>query len=178
MKNPELSHAHAAAPDFIDYFIDSGNFLNIAQEPLRERNCVFCNIAHGEDPSTDLLYKDDNYVAFRSIRPAASHHYLIIPKSHIKDAVGLGAQHVPMLDEMEAIANDVLTQLGGDSRTARIGYHWPPFISVSHLHLHAIAPADDLSIKASILFQPGSKWFRTTQEVVSRIKARAVKPSL
>ncbi|GBM91489.1 hypothetical protein AVEN_140911-1 [Araneus ventricosus] len=77
-------------------YIEPNVIQEIPPEFNRQRNCVFCDIAHGDDPKADLLYKDDNFVAFRNITPAATHHYLIIPRDHIKDAIDLGPHHIPM----------------------------------------------------------------------------------
>ncbi|GIY60016.1 hypothetical protein CEXT_355041 [Caerostris extrusa] len=94
------------------------------------------------------LESDDSYLAFRNITPAASHHYLIIPKEHIRDAVDLKPHHIPMrmlekiihkkhltfnvkrkdlptkpvsfaVYQMEAIAQGVLRQQGAASRNKR-----------------------------------------------------------
>ncbi|GFY54051.1 hypothetical protein TNIN_175161 [Trichonephila inaurata madagascariensis] len=62
---------------------------------------------------------------------------------------------------MEAIAAEILKQQGAVDMATRIGYHWPPFISINHLHLHVIAPEEELSIKAKVIFQPSTKWFLT-----------------
>ncbi|RHZ88604.1 hypothetical protein Glove_22g215 [Diversispora epigaea] len=48
-------------------------------------NCIFCKIASGNNPSTTLLYSDESVVAFDDISPAAEHHFLVIPKKHIKN---------------------------------------------------------------------------------------------
>ncbi|CAL1283148.1 unnamed protein product [Larinioides sclopetarius] len=144
-------------------YIEPNIIQEIPPEFNLQRKCVFCDIAHGDDPKTDLLYKDDNFVAFRNITPAATHHYLIIPKDHIKDGVNLGLHHIPMLQQMENIAYEVLKQQGALAMPSRVGYHWPPFISVPHLHLHVIAPEKELSIRPRILFQPGTRWFLTTE---------------
>lgn len=40
-----------------------------------------------------------------------------------------------------------------------LGFHWPPFHMVSHLHLHVIAPADQMGFIARNMFRPNSMWF-------------------
>ena len=44
----------------------------------------------------------------------------------------------------------------------RVGFHWPPFISVSHLHLHLIYPASTISGLPKYIgeFHPRAWWFR------------------
>ncbi|HEY4298111.1 MAG TPA: HIT domain-containing protein, partial [Paraburkholderia sp.] len=42
-------------------------------------NCLFCKIAAGEIPSTKV-HEDEEFVAFRDIRPAAETHVLVIPR--------------------------------------------------------------------------------------------------
>lgn len=37
--------------------IDPNVILEVTPEFNRQRNCVFCDIAHGDDPKADLLYK-------------------------------------------------------------------------------------------------------------------------
>ncbi|KAF0289512.1 Histidine triad nucleotide-binding protein 3 [Amphibalanus amphitrite] len=40
----------------------------------------------------------------------------------------------------------------------RLGFHWPPFHLVSHLHLHAIEPASQMSLISRMMFRHGL-WF-------------------
>ncbi|KAF8783369.1 Histidine triad nucleotide-binding protein 3 like protein [Argiope bruennichi] len=79
---------------------------------------------------------------------------------------------------METIAYEILKQQGAGCMPSRVGYHWPPFISVAHLHLHAIAPEKELSIRPRILFQPGTRWFLTTKEVIAKIRNKRMISSL
>ncbi len=51
-------------------------------------NCLFCKIAAGEIPSTKV-HEDEEFVAFRDIRPAAETHVLVIPAQTHRDAVEL-----------------------------------------------------------------------------------------
>ncbi|XP_054707633.1 adenosine 5'-monophosphoramidase HINT3-like isoform X2 [Uloborus diversus] len=83
----------------------------------RQKECVFCCIAYGEDPSTSILYEDDNFVAFPNITPAATHHYLIIPKEHIRDGSKLSVEYIPKLRMMEAIGRNVLAQQGAGAKS-------------------------------------------------------------
>lgn len=54
--------------------------------------CIFCKICTGEAPS-DMVYQDDEIAIFKDIKPAAKHHYLAIPKIHIKNAKYLTLDH-------------------------------------------------------------------------------------
>lgn len=45
-------------------------------------DCIFCRIAAREVPA-DIVYEDDEHVAFRDIHPAAPLHALVIPKRHV-----------------------------------------------------------------------------------------------
>ena len=44
--------------------------------------CIFCQIVAGNIPS-DILYQDEEVIAFRDINPQAPTHIVIIPKTHI-----------------------------------------------------------------------------------------------
>lgn len=45
-------------------------------------DCLFCKMIAGEI-KPDVVYEDDNVLAFRDINPQAPVHLLIIPKTHI-----------------------------------------------------------------------------------------------
>ena len=44
--------------------------------------CIVCMIANKEIPS-DIVYEDDQILAFRDLEPQAPVHVLIVPKKHI-----------------------------------------------------------------------------------------------
>lgn len=56
----------------------------------KKKMCIFCEI---EKTDTEILYKDDEIIAFRDIKPAAKFHFLIIPKIHIKNTKALTTNH-------------------------------------------------------------------------------------
>ena len=45
-------------------------------------DCVFCRIVAGEIPG-DVVYRDNDVVAFRDINPQAPVHVVVVPRKHI-----------------------------------------------------------------------------------------------
>lgn len=45
--------------------------------------CIFCKIVQKEIPA-NIVYEDDNFLAFLDIRPVNKWHTLIIPKKHYR----------------------------------------------------------------------------------------------
>ncbi|XP_046658450.1 adenosine 5'-monophosphoramidase HINT3-like isoform X1 [Homalodisca vitripennis] len=112
---------------------------------------------------------DDELVVFPDIKPAAPHHYLVVPKSHLLNAKQLGPEHKPLVENMIETAKRILEEKGCDLANASLGFHWPPFNMISHLHLHAIAPQSEMGFAAKLMFRPDSWWFVTPQYVLSRL---------
>lgn len=48
-----------------------------------DTRCVFCRIA-AKDEQASILYEDADFVCFRDRNPAATHHYLLIPRLHLR----------------------------------------------------------------------------------------------
>ena len=48
-----------------------------------KEDCIFCKIAKKEI-KTNIVYEDDNFIAFLDVNPRAEGHTLIIPKKHYK----------------------------------------------------------------------------------------------
>lgn len=44
--------------------------------------CIFCKIINKE-VKAEIVYEDDNVLAFKDIKPKSSVHILVIPKEHI-----------------------------------------------------------------------------------------------
>ena len=50
--------------------------------------CLFCKIIEGDIPA-DIVFRNDNVVAFNDINPQAPTHVLVIPTVHTENAAGL-----------------------------------------------------------------------------------------
>ena len=102
-------------------------------------DCIFCRIAAGDVPA-DVVAQDDDFVAFRDVRPLAPVHVLVIPRSHVAS-----------LDEAEALSPKAsaraLAFIAATARSAGVaetGYrvitNTGPHAGqeVMHLHWHVI----------------------------------------
>ena len=46
-------------------------------------DCIFCKIINKEIPS-DIVYEDEEILAFKDIAPKAPVHIIVIPKKHVE----------------------------------------------------------------------------------------------
>ncbi|XP_038220507.1 histidine triad nucleotide-binding protein 3-like [Zerene cesonia] len=135
---------------------------------VEKSSCIFCNIVNKLE-NTEILYEDDFVCVFRDIKPASKYHILTIPKRHIEDAKALTPADKDLVEKMLTVAKDMLAQNNLSIEDARFGYHWPPFRSVRHLHLHTIAPESQMGLLAKMIFKKDSYWFVSPDYVASRL---------
>jgi len=107
-------------------------------------NCLFCQIVQGKIPA-EIVYQDENLMAFRDIRPMAPTHILIIPKKHLvsphdltespEDAMLVGRLILlaKKLAEREGLAGE------GYKLLLRVGKNGGQ--EVPHMHWHLIGGA-------------------------------------
>lgn len=102
-------------------------------------DCLFCKIARGEIPSTEV-YSDAEFYAFRDIHPAAPSHVLLIPRKHIARISDAGAEDERLMGRMLLRANDIARQEG----IAEDGFRYVISCNrhggqlVFHIHLHIL----------------------------------------
>ncbi|XP_076058437.1 adenosine 5'-monophosphoramidase HINT3-like isoform X2 [Oratosquilla oratoria] len=134
--------------------------------------CIFCKIVDGKEPN-NIVHQDEELVVFPDRRPAAPHHYLVVSREHLRDAKSLGSQHKKLIENQVRVGLEVLQDQGGNTDTARLGYHWPPFHTVSHLHLHVIAPEAEMGFIARGIFKKDSFWFVSPEFVLERLSEKS-----
>ena len=74
-------------------------------------DCVFCKIAAGE-MDTELLYEDEDIVAFEDINPRAPTHLLIIPRKHIATLDELQGEDYHLVGDIYRVANQLAEEAG------------------------------------------------------------------
>lgn len=136
-----------------------------------DSKCIFCKITGGQEGGTELLHVDEDLVCFRDIRPGALHHYLVVPKKHVGNCKTLSKDDVQLVKNMVAIGKNVLQKNNvTDLEDTRMGFHWPPFCSISHLHLHVLAPANQLGFLSRMIYRINSYWFITADQLIERLQ--------
>ena len=101
--------------------------------------CIFCRIVAGEVPG-DIVYQDEDFLAFRDISPQAPTHLLIIPKIHITSSAQLAEEQQELAGRLIIIAKNLAEKEEIDKRGYRIVMNCGPDggQAVPHLHLHLI----------------------------------------
>jgi len=106
--------------------------------------CLFCKIADGEIPGT-RVYEDDEFVAFRDIRPAAETHVLVIPRRHIPTLADCTESDESLLGRMVLLVARLAKDLGVSYTGGDTGYRTVVNTGpgggqeVYHLHAHLLA---------------------------------------
>jgi len=101
-------------------------------------DCLFCKMVAG-DIKPDIIYQDDQVLAFRDISPQAPVHILVIPKRHVTT--------LNDLDDATLAGHILLTaiQIAQQQGFAEAGYrtvfncNQDGGQAVYHLHLHLLA---------------------------------------
>ncbi|XP_020386753.1 histidine triad nucleotide-binding protein 3 [Rhincodon typus] len=139
--------------------------------PEFDRKCIFCRIGNREE-SVDLLHWDDQFACFRDIRPGAPHHYLVVPRKHIANCKSLKKEHISVVQKMVNIGKNALQQNGiDDLADVRLGFHLPPFCTITHLHLHVMAPASQMGFISRMIYRVNSYWFITVDQLIENLKS-------
>ena len=102
-------------------------------------DCIFCRIISGEIPS-DILYQDEQVVAFRDINPKAPVHLLLVPRKHIESLAELSEDEASIMGHLVAVANRLAREAGISDKGYRLVVNSGPEggQEVPHLHLHLL----------------------------------------
>lgn len=103
---------------------------------------IFSKIIRKEIPA-DIVYEDDEILAFKDIHPIAPVHILIIPKKPIESIAHMEAGDLPLIGKMFLAARDIARDLNisekGYKLLIRVGRDGGQ--EVPHLHLHLLGGA-------------------------------------
>ncbi|PYS99376.1 MAG: histidine triad nucleotide-binding protein [Acidobacteria bacterium] len=107
---------------------------------MKVDDCIFCKIAAGEIPSTNV-FEDDVCVAFNDLSPQAPEHILIIPRDHIDSLDKADASNKAPLGHLLLTAAEIAREKGFAENGYRvvINTNSDGGQTVFHLHVHLLA---------------------------------------
>ncbi len=98
---------------------------------------IFGKIARGE-MEADLVYEDEQCVAFRDINPQAPTHIQIIPRKEIPKVTDLTEEDESLVGHLLRVAKKIATQEGLEDFRLVINNGAGAGQSVFHLHVHLL----------------------------------------
>lgn len=101
---------------------------------------IFDKIIAKEIPA-DILYEDDNVLAFKDINPQAPIHFLVIPKKQIVTANDITEENAETVGLLYVAAAKIATKLGfaNDGYRCVMNCNQHGGQTVYHIHLHVLA---------------------------------------
>jgi Diadenosine tetraphosphate (Ap4A) hydrolase and other HIT family hydrolases len=101
--------------------------------------CLFCRIASGE-VEADVLFSDEQVVAFRDVNPQAPVHFLVVPRKHMVSTLDLSVQDAQLLYAIFAAINKVAAREGISASGMRILTNVGRDAEqiVKHMHFHVL----------------------------------------
>ena len=102
-------------------------------------DCLFCKIVSGEIPA-DIVYQDEQVLAFRDISPQAPTHILTIPKRHITTINDIAEEDAALIGQMVLTAKKLAAQEGltEDGYRLTMNCNENGGQTVYHIHLHLL----------------------------------------
>ena len=104
--------------------------------PMADKT-LFQKIADREIPA-DLVYEDEQAVAFRDINPAAPVHILVVPRKPIPRADAVEPEDEPLVGHLFTVARRVAAQEGLSDYRLVVNCGAGAGQTVFHLHVHLL----------------------------------------
>jgi histidine triad (HIT) family protein len=101
-------------------------------------NCLFCKILRKEIPS-EVVFENEDVMAFNDITPQAPVHILIIPKTHISSPLEINDSNSIIAGKMISAAADIAKEKLLDGYRLVLNCNEIAGQSVFHIHCHLLS---------------------------------------
>lgn len=101
---------------------------------------IFTKIINKEIPA-NIVYEDDEVLAFRDISPQAPEHILVIPKKEIPTVNDIEEADAALVGKLFLTAKKIAKDLGFDEKGYRLvmNCNEDGGQTVNHIHMHILA---------------------------------------
>ena len=102
-------------------------------------DCLFCKMVAGEI-QPDVVYENEEVLAFRDVNPQAPTHVLVIPKTHIATTNDLNGENAAIVGKLYLAARQIAEEEGiaGPGYRMVMNCNAGAGQSVYHIHLHVL----------------------------------------
>ena len=102
-------------------------------------DCLFCKIRDGEIQG-DIVFENDDVLAFNDVNPQAPVHVLIIPKKHISTVNDIDAGDEVIMGKLYSVAKVIAAQRGiaDDGYRLVVNCNEKAGQTVFHIHMHLL----------------------------------------
>jgi histidine triad (HIT) family protein len=102
-------------------------------------DCLFCKIRDGEIPG-EVVYENDDVLAFRDVNPQAPTHILVIPRKHIPTTNDLETADAGVVGKMMLAAKKIAADEGfaADGYRLVLNCNEGAGQTVFHIHMHLL----------------------------------------
>jgi len=102
-------------------------------------DCLFCKIRDGEIQG-DIVFENDDVLAFNDVNPQAPVHVLIIPKKHISTVNDMDAGDEVIMGKLFSVAKMIAAQQGvaDDGYRLVVNCNEKAGQTVFHIHMHLL----------------------------------------
>ena len=103
-------------------------------------DCLFCKIRDGEIQG-DIVFENDDVLAFNDVNPQAPVHVLIIPKKHISAVNDMTDADELVMGKLFSAAKIIASQqeVSEDSYRLVVNCNQKAGQTVFHIHMHMLA---------------------------------------
>jgi len=102
-------------------------------------DCIFCKMVNGEI-KPEIIYENDDVLAFRDTNPQATTHVLVIPKKHISTTNDLQPEDAELMGKLILGAKKVaeIDKLSERGYRMVLNCNEEAGQTVFHIHLHVL----------------------------------------
>ncbi len=102
-------------------------------------DCIFCKIINKQIPS-QIVYEDDEIIAFKDIEPVAPVHVLVVPKKHIASVLEISEEDKILIGKIYTVIQKLAIELGIDKDGFRVVTNCGENAgqTVKHIHFHLL----------------------------------------
>lgn len=137
-------------------------------------DCIFCRIHQRIEPGS-IIFENEEFVVFKTRGAVVeSAHLLVTPREHIKNLESLtGGDDALLVERMIDLGGKSLELVKeGYSIGAQYSFHIPPWNSIDHLHLHALATPEKKNFIGMFKYLPGTMWCTNAADIIAKLRTQ------